>query len=315
MTGFNGYTQGVNLGGWLSQCNHTKERYDTFVTETDVHDLSTWAIDHLRLPIDYDLVEDKEGNYKEEGFGYIQKAVDWCGKYGLNLILDVHKTYGYSFDDGEHEEGFFDSKEYQERFYRLWEELAKRFGKYERRVAFELLNEVTCKEYCDEWNRISNECIKRIRAIAPTIKILVGGYYNNSVTAVKDLALPYDENIVYNFHFYEPLKLTHQGAPWVPDMDVNFRLHFEDSEASEDYVEGLFAEALATAKERNVPLYCGEYGIIDRADPEDAYKWYILIHKIFEKYSIGHAAWSYKEMDFGLTCGYLDRVRNELFMR
>lgn len=313
MSEFKNYRQGVNLGGWLSQCVHTREHYDSFIIEDDIKTLSTWKIDHLRLPIDYDLLEDVEGNRIESGYAYIQNTIDWCRKYNLNLILDLHKTFGYSFDDGEHEEGFFDNESYQERFYKLWEDLAGKFGNCGDSIAFELLNEVTAKEYCDEWNRISYECIRRIRKIAPTVTILVGGYYNNSVTAVKDLAMPYDENIIYNFHFYEPLKFTHQGAPWVPDMDTEFRMHFEDSGATESYVEGLFASALETAKERNVCLYCGEYGMIDRADGEDAFKWYSLIHRIFDKYDIGHAAWSYKEMDFGLTGDYLTKVRETFF--
>ena len=34
---FEGYKRGVNFGGWLSQCDHTKRRYDTFITEDGVH--------------------------------------------------------------------------------------------------------------------------------------------------------------------------------------------------------------------------------------------------------------------------------------
>ena len=147
-----GYSHGVNLGGWLSQCDHTRERYDTFIKEEDIETIRKWGLDHVRVPVDYNLFEDEQGNYKEEGFGYIQKAVDWCGKYGLNMVLDIHKTCGFSFDKGEAEIGFFDSKDYQERFYRMWEELAKRFGRYSDRVAFELLNEVTAQEYSDSWN-------------------------------------------------------------------------------------------------------------------------------------------------------------------
>lgn len=311
---FEGYEQGVNLGGWLSQCVHTKEHYDSFIREEDVKALSSWKIDHVRIPVDYDLVEEKDGTYKEDGFQYIENAISWCKKYHLNMVLDLHKTFGYSFDVGENEAGFFENEDYQERFYRLWEEFAKRFAKNESMLAFELLNEVTKKEYCDVWNRIAANCIKRIRKIAPTISILVGGYYNNSVLAVKDILLPPDGHIVYNFHCYDPIMFTHQGAYWVQDMDLNFRQHFEDSEAKEDgFFDKLFAEAIQTAEERNVPLYCGEYGVIDRADAKDAYQWYVLIHKIFDKYHIAHAAWSYKKMDFGLTDEYLKRVRGELF--
>ena len=159
----NGYMQGINLGGWLSQCDHTRERYDTFIREEDFARIAAWGLDHVRVPVDYDLVEDAAGNYREEGFGYIRKAVDWCGRYGLNMVLDLHKTYGFSFDDGEEEHGFFEAPAYQERFYRLWEQFAERFGGFSDRLAFELLNEVTEKSYSDKWNEIAAECIRRIR--------------------------------------------------------------------------------------------------------------------------------------------------------
>lgn len=333
-----GYMHGVNLGGWLSQCDHTKERYDSFIKEEDIEVIKNWGLDHIRVPIDYDLVEDNEGNYKEDGFAYLDKVLDWAEKYGLNMILDLHKTFGFSFDDGEAETGFFENASYQERFYKLWEEFAKRYGKYSDRLCFEILNEVTEKEYCDIWNEISTKCIKRIRAIAPDIKILLGGYYNNSIEALKDLALPVDENIVYNFHCYEPLVFTHQGGYWVAGMDTNFRMPFDvtygkyneyteqnlaryaadfsdfdpDKVMGVDYFENLVSEAVRVAEERNVALYCGEYGVINLATAEDTMKWYKMICSVFEKHGIGRAAWSYKEMDFGLVDDHMKSVIDEL---
>ncbi len=333
-----GYMHGVNLGGWLSQCDHTKERYDNFIKEEDIEVIKNWGLDHIRVPIDYDLVEDNEGNYKEDGFAYLDKVLDWAEKYGLNMILDLHKTFGFSFDDGEAETGFFENASYQERFYKLWEEFAKRYGKYSDRLCFEILNEVTEKEYCDIWNEISTKCIKRIRAIAPDIKILLGGYYNNSIEALKDLALPVDENIVYNFHCYEPLVFTHQGGYWVAGMDTNFRMPFDvtygkyneyteqnlaryaadfsdfdpDKVMGVEYFENLVSEAVRVAEERNVALYCGEYGVINLATAEDTMKWYKMICSVFEKHGIGRAAWSYKEMDFGLVDDHMKSVIDEL---
>lgn len=338
MKEFKGYMHGVNLGGWLSQCDYTKERYETFIVEKDIETIKSWGMDHIRVPVDYELVEEKDGNYIEEGFGYIARAIEWAGKYGLNMVLDLHKTFGYSFDEGHNEKGFFDEESYQERFYRLWEEFARRFGSYKDRLVFELLNEVTAKEYCDRWNRILTKCIERIRVIAPDIKILVGGYYNNSIMALKDLCAPYDENIIYNFHCYEPLIFTHQGAHWISTMDTSFRMPFEvtygtyaenikaqlqgesaeinsfpaDKVIGEEYFELYFKEAIRVAEERNVCLYCGEYGVIELADPEDTYKWYSKISACFNKYGIGRAAWSYKEMDFGLNVPEMAKVREIL---
>ncbi len=322
----------------MSQCDHTKERYDTFITEADVDVIGRWGLDHVRVPVDYNLVEDAEGNYKEDGFGYIDRVIDWCETHGLNMVLDLHKTYGYSFDSGEKEAGFFDNESYQERFYRLWETFAKRYGKYKDRLCFELLNEVTDKAYCDAWNRISGTCIERIRKIAPDIKILLGGYFNNSIVALKDLAMPADENVIYNFHCYEPIVFTHQGAYWVESMDTSFRMPIDATYADYDkhtkeqfdafsegfdpfdpnktfgqeFFEHILKEAVRVAEERNVALYCGEYGVIDNATPEDTVEWYRLFTGCLDKYGIARAAWSYKEMDFGLADTRLDGVRNQL---
>lgn len=138
----NGFYKGVNLGGWLSQCDYSEQRLTGFITENDFKKLGEWGIDHVRLPIDYNVVEDENGGISEKGFALIEKAVANAHKNGLNVVLDLHKTAGFSFDDyGEDEHGFFDSETLQERFYRLWEEFAKRFGSDEG-VAFELLNEI-----------------------------------------------------------------------------------------------------------------------------------------------------------------------------
>ncbi len=333
-----GYQRGVNLGGWFSQCDHTEERYDSFIAEEDFARIREWGADHVRVPVDYELLEDEKGRPRENGYRRLENAVAWCRRNGLHMILDLHKTAGFSFDDNEGEAGFFDSEAYQERFCRLWESIARRLGRHADMLAFELLNEVTEKSYAETWNRISRECIRRIRAIAPEVYILVGGYYHNSAVAVKDLAAPYDDRIVYNFHCYEPLIFTHQGADWIPTMDPAFRipvtadfgrmaeasrrmLHefsagFDafppETTLSSAYFEAFFAEAAAVAEERGVPLYCGEYGVIDRVDPEQALSWYRMIHSAFEKYGIGRAAWSYRQMDFGLSDQRMDGVRPEL---
>lgn len=294
MREFIGYMKGVNLGGWLSQCVHTKEHYDTFITKEDFKNLSGWNLDHLRIPVDYNLFE------LENGFDYIDNAILWCKEYGLNMILDLHKTYGFSFDADEKEFGFFENEEYQEKFYALWEELAKRYSKHHEMLAFEILNEVTDKEFSDSWNKIATKCIERIRSVSKDVKVLLGGYYNNSACAVKDLPDIDDKNVVYNFHCYEPLQFTHQGAQWIPNMPAYFKMAYDESKTSVEYFEELFREAIETADKRGKQLYCGEYGVIETVNVEDAIKWHNDIHAVFDKYGIGRAVWSYKQMDFDL---------------
>jgi len=324
MRTFAGYTKGINFGGWLSQCDHTKERYDNFIKEADFAEVKSRGYDHVRVPVDYDLFENEDSSFNLDNLSYIDFAIENCKKNGLNMVLDLHRTPGFSFDPGHNEVGFFESEEYQNHFYTIWEMLSERYGKFSDMLAFEILNEVTKKEYCETWNRVSAECIKRIRKNAPDTYILLGGYYNNSIEALKDLLPPMDDKIVYNFHCYEPLLFTHQGAYWIASMDLKFRCHFkmpfrtyeelsekqlcqafagfEDFDPNncpdENYFDHLLKEAVQVAEERNVPLYCGEYGVIDLADKADAKEWFNAFHAVMDRYGIGRAVWTYKEMDF-----------------
>lgn len=307
-----GIYKGINLGGWLSQCDYSEERLNTFITEQDIEKIASWGMDHVRIPVDYNVLENDEGGYREDGFARIEKALEWCEKNGLKVVLDLHKTFGFSFDSGYKEFGFFENEAYQERFYKLWEQLAQHFGKYSDKVVFELLNEVTDEKYIGEWNRISYECIKRIRAFAPDTLILVGSYHNNSADTVHALAAPYDDKVVYNFHCYEPLKFTHQGATWTAEINPEERVAFKDCGATSAFFREFFASAVETAKKNNTSLYCGEYGVIDVATPEDTVEWYKAINAVFEEYGIARAMWSYKRMNFGISDERLDGVRDEL---
>ena len=140
---FSGFQRGVNLGGWFSQCDHSEERYNFFITQADFAVIKSWGCDHVRLPIDYDLLETADGTPKEQGYIRLGRAVSWARENGLHMVLDLHKTAGFSFDPDEHEGGFFENEAFQERFYRLWTRIARRFADSTDLLAFELLNEWT----------------------------------------------------------------------------------------------------------------------------------------------------------------------------
>ena len=311
MNDFKGFKKGINLGGWLSQCSYEKQHMDSFIVEEDFRRIAEMGVDHVRLPFDYNIVEDENGGFSEEGFARIDFALDMCEKYGLNIVLDLHKAAGFSFDAGEHEDGFFDDRRLQERFLDLWEEMARRYGG-NARAAFELLNEVTEQHYITVWNDLVHECIGRIRKHAPDTPILVGSYWKNSIDAVSGLAKPFDDKVVYNFHCYSPLEFTHQGAYWTDEIDPNARISYKQLGWSADRFVEMFGAAAEFAAANGTVLYCGEYGVIDVVPPEDALLWYKDIHEAFERCGIAHSAWTYKKMDFGISDERMNGVRAEL---
>ena len=228
MKEFKGFKKGIDLGGWLSQCGnqYNENRYMNYIVEDDFKEISSWGLDHVRLPIDYNVIQNEDGSFIEEGFVHVDRAVAWCEKYGLNVVLDIHKAKGFVFDDKNYC-SFFTDAETQEIFIKLWRELARRYGEKEF-VVFELLNEVTSPEFAKPWNEIIARTVPAIREIAPITRIIVGGIYNNSIYGLTMMDAPVDDNMVFTFHCYSPFVFTHQKAGWVekmtPECDCTFPL-------------------------------------------------------------------------------------------
>ena len=96
------------------------------------------------------------------------------------------------------------------------------------------------------------------------------------------------------------------------ELDLAARVAFEDSGVNEAMFENLFASAIEAAQRNHTTLYCGEYGVIDVVPPADALKWFRTINAVFEKHGIARCAWSYRQMDFGLSDPRWDELRDEL---
>ena len=77
-------------------------------------------------------------------------------------------------------------------------------------------------------------------------------------------------------------------------------------------LRSLFQPALKIAEERDIPLYCGEYGVIDLADNVSKINWASDICAVFDKYGIGRAYWNYKEKDYGIVNIPDQNVQREL---
>ncbi|MEJ6951715.1 glycoside hydrolase family 5 protein [Natronospora cellulosivora (SeqCode)] len=318
---------GVNLGGWISQYpKYDHEHFETFIQEEDIKKIASWGMDHLRLPIDYPVIESEEEafKYKERGFNYIDNCINWCKKYNLSIVLDLHHAPGYSFDSLE-ESSLFDDEKMQKRFISIWQEFARRYINEGEELIFELLNEVVDKE-SNRWNKLAHKTIEAIREIDQERVIIYGGNYYNSIYELKNIETIDDPNIVYTFHYYLPLLFTHQKAPWSAinvDYDTNLKYPGkmiglkEKYEANpelyayekvnigktinKEYLRGELKHALDFIEKTGAELYCGEYGVIETADDESRLKWHRDFIDLLNDYDIARAVWSYKEMDFPLV--------------
>ena len=332
------YQAGVNLGGWLSQYPpHLDEparlaHFKTFITRPDIQQIASWGMDHVRLPLDYPALEDdaRPGVYKESGFAFIDQCLEWCKNAGLGVILDLHKAPGFAFDNLQ-AASLFQEPAKQERFLSLWEALARRYQNEGEYLAFELLNELVLPSSAP-WNALARRAVQRIRASNPTRLIVLGGNRYNSAAELANLEVLDDPNILYTFHFYHPHLFTHQKAYWMPalvayDQTVEYpgdSLQLADflrspkaARLPSDQVsflellldQGLDRAALQAAlqpaldfrQHSGQAVYCGEFGVIELAPVESSLRWHRDLIELLNEAGIGHAVWSYKQMDFGLV--------------
>lgn len=327
------FYRGINLGGWLSQYGTKGDDHRaSFITERDIAQIASWGLDHVRLPVDYQVLEadDAPGVPLEQGYAYIDACLDWCAKHGLSVMLDLHEAPGFTFnnalDDATRERDLlFTSPELQDRFVALWETMATRYASAPCPVAFELLNEVTLPTN-DLWNPLAARAHATIRGAAPHSTIVIGGTHNNAVRGLENLVLIDDPLLTYTFHTYEPLLFTHQMAPWARDavawggrpeypgeldglgefleQNPRYAPAYADvvgRRLDRDYLEEIIAPAVAFRAATGKPLYCGEFGVADWIDPASRRRWLRDLLAILDEHHIGRALWSYKQMDFGVV--------------
>lgn len=334
------FHSGVNLGGWLSQYPaYDYSHFDTFITPLDIRRIADWGCDHVRLPVDYPVLEadGQAGKINEHGLAYVVAALEECRANDLNVILDLHKAPGYSFDELQ-SAALFDQPALQTRFLDLWQEVAWRLEGTQGFVAFELLNEVNLPDG-EPWNCLAHQAVERIRSVDPDRLLVVGGNHYNAPDELEALVVPDDERILYTFHFYTPLVVTHQFAPWQPAMlaygqKVDYPGHAEGLDDliarhpdfapevqplvgkrfDRNFLRKAVGPALEFARRKKQVVYCGEYGVIDRAPMETRLHWTSDLVSILREHGIGRAAWSYKAMDFGLV-DELGKVVNEDLVR
>ena len=72
MRQFEGFLKGVNLGGWISQfAEYSEEHFNTYIQETDIKKISEMGFDHVRVPVDYNVLEKEDGSVLESGYQYL----------------------------------------------------------------------------------------------------------------------------------------------------------------------------------------------------------------------------------------------------
>jgi len=320
--------KGFNLGGWFSQVDCIEEKdpqgfpglyahMESFLGTADFACIRSWGFNHVRLPVDYfnffqgvDLREDARA------FAMLDAAIAQATSAGLLVVLDLHKCPGHDFHAGTvKEQKFFSDADCRRDAKRVWSVLAERYG-HNPMVQLEILNEPTATDSA-VWDRVKDEMFWHIRKAAPKSTIVVGSNKWNSASEFARLTPLEDDNVLYAFHFYNPVVFTHQKAPWIHgrafDFDLPYpgeyrlgealglRLPRDQGRWDRARMEKELDAVLQFRVTHKVPVVCGEFGVyVGGPDRTSQLNWITDFLQILKGAGIGYSYWNYKNLDFGV---------------
>ncbi|MDO5580142.1 MAG: cellulase family glycosylhydrolase [Planctomycetia bacterium] len=326
---FIGFEKGMGIGGWLTNYKRFHvlpdkwrgplsigdfEHFESYITEKDVQNIASMGLDHIRVGFDQIVLEEKPGVYREKIFVLIDHFIEWCEKYHINVVLNLHKAIG-NYCDIPEKVSLMDDPKLQDNFVAFWAEFERRYHD-KPSVAFELLNEVRNVNPAI-WNDLVDRTVKAIRKQNPTRKIIVGSISWNSPSRLKDLRLYDDENIIYTFHFYGPFAFTHQrGVLQASPLYYNRVMPYpSDVERYRDYerfvngqknplpnvqkidrewIRSQLQPAFDFAKAHpDKIVWCGEFGTIRHCPIQYRENWMQDVISLLKENHIPYSVWNY----------------------
>ncbi len=242
---------------------------ENHLREEDIKLMAEMGFNCIRVVLNANalLYEEPGIHYNEGGFGRLANVIDWCEKYKLYVILDMHGVVGGNngaTGDSlfcEYPSIFLDA-ESKERQIILWEEIVRRFGSRWIIAGYDLINEPVSSpiqhEYIPLLVQYYDECIERIRKIDKVhIFFLEGAKYARDARIFNRPYDPECHNWAISIHLYGASPEIKDLYPW-----------------------------LLKCQELNVPLWLGECG----AGPiNDAVFYDICAH-----YGVAYTPWGWK---------------------
>lgn len=318
---------GFNLGGWISQSPLTEDHVRSFIRKEDFKTIAQWGFNSVRLPVDGQWLFQEEGRgpLSKGRLAFLKKILGWAKEAGLLTILDLHQVPWHSFAKPELE-NLWKNEEDLSSFCQAWVELAHALKRVGAPLWFDVLNEPTAQNSQD-WNHVASRLFRALHMEDPKRTILIESTLWGSTLKLMDLAdAVQGPNLVYSFHFYAPMLVTHQKAPWwkdgepyreevkypgpIPkaqeylsrDLPARTRelLEFEGGRTwDREGLKELLDPVVRLSKEGH-RLYCGEFGVYERAPRLTRLNWTRDVVSLFSELKVGWGYWNYKWLDFGV---------------
>jgi endoglucanase len=188
--------------------------------ETDYQRVAAMGMNAVRFYMNYRTFESDAapGKYLDDGWQWLADNIAWAKKHGVYLVLNMHVPPG-GFQSLGAGKALWARADLQDRFVRLWTEIARRCRNEPTVAGYDLLNEPVVTKSKSQWSELAGRIAAAIRTVDPDHMLFVervnavGGDWSED--ADRNFFTIADPNTVYEFHFYKPFHFTHQSASWV----------------------------------------------------------------------------------------------------
>ena len=302
------FTKGVNFTNWL-EYRRADQIPEGMFTKQDFINAKSLGCDVIRLPIHFEKICEGQEGYRvpENVWNILDNVAAWAEELSLYVIFDFHNMTNVDSVTSDDVENVLTP---------IWKQVAERYKDATEFLVYELMNEPHGIEI-ELWNEIINRVFRLVRSIDKKHYIIAGGADWNSLAAMKTLPDFQDDKVIYTFHFYDPHTFTHQGASWchmervvdipfpydkdrMPAMPENpteyERMKFESypEQGTIEAVVQFFDQYVEFSRERNAPVFCGEFGCFAPfAKPEERVNWYTIVTNLLEERGIARTSWDY----------------------
>lgn len=306
---------GINASEWFAQTgNYSAEKTNSITDDADIALMAQIGFDNVRLSIDAaPLTKGLFGN-DTDFMDRLDHAVDQMLAKGMAVQVDIHPESDYKKRVSSTGEGV-------DRFVMLWRGLAAHYAdRNPDLIFFEIMNEPEERDPY-RWAGVQARAAEAIREAAPKNTIIAAGA---NWSGIGDLLMQQplrDGNVIYTFHFYEPMQFTHQGATWtgtwpalthdipypptddslqsslgeVPDAISKYELeHYWLDHWDARRIRMQIDAAAEWGKQHDVPLICNEFGVHRPAvKPDSRMRWIHDVRTALEADGIGWTMWDY----------------------
>jgi endoglucanase len=206
---------------------------------------------------------------------------------GLTVVLDMHDDISCDKDIAA----------CKRKLPQVWSQIANRYRNEPPKLLFELLNEPHGTVTAEIWNGLLRDTLKAIRKTNPMRAVVIGPAGYSSVEQLPTLDLPEsDRHIIVTVHYYWPTRFTHQGVPWLPELQHLSGITFGSDEQKAKIAQD-FDKVEVWGKVHKRPIFLGEFGTYEKGDLESRLKYLSTVARAAESRGFAWALWEF-ETDF-----------------